>query len=171
MEHIKVKNVNFIKENLKDNSKNGFTIIEIVMTLAIICIITTVQTCVILKYMKLNREEINLSRDKFYTDEAFEIMKSQIDSAKYIRIKNNMIEVNRFDNKGWDYIKRNKRSDIVITYGYTNFEVSNNILRNVAEFNVTNRNNICYIYIKTKEGNVYKKCFGIDREKVKEDSY
>lgn len=166
-----MKNVNFIKENLKGNSRKGFTIIEILMTLSIICIITTVQTCVILKYMKLNREEINLSRDTFYADEGFEIIKSEIESAKYIKIKNNIIAINRSDNKGWDYIKKNKESNIIIIYAFTSSGVSNNILKNVSEFNVTNRNNVCYIDIKTKKGNIYKKCFGIDREKVKKDSY
>jgi prepilin-type N-terminal cleavage/methylation domain len=97
--------VNFIKETLKGNAKKGFTVIEILITISIISIITTVEITAILKYMKLNRMEISSSRERFYIDEAFMIIENQIDSAKYIEIKDNMIALNRYDNRGWDYIK------------------------------------------------------------------
>lgn len=171
MELKSQKNVNSIKEISNGNIRKGFTIIEILMTITIISIFVTVQTTAILKYMKLNKNEIKSSRDRFYIDEAFAIIREQIDSAKYIKIENNMIALKRYDNKGWDYIKKNKNSSIVLVYGYTYNQTSNNVLKNVAEFNVVERKNICYISIKTKKGSIYKRCFGIKAKSVKEDLY
>lgn len=162
--------MNFIKAILRGNTRKGFTIIEILITISIISIITTVETTVILKYMKFNRMEISSSREKFYVDEAFMIIKSQIDDAKYIRIKDNMIALNRYDNKGWDYIK-DKNSTLVLSYDHTSYQTNNRILKYISEFNVIEKDNICYIDIKTEKGNVYKKCFGIERKKLKEDLY
>lgn len=163
--------MNFIKAILKDNVKRGFTIIEIIMAISIVSIFTTVQTTAILKYMKLNKIEIDSSRDSFYINEAFTIIKSQIDSAKYIKIEDNTIALKRYDNKGWDYIKKNKNSSIVLVYGYTGNQTSNNILKDVLEFSVTEKENLCYINIKTKRGNAYRRCFGIKAKSVKEDLY
>ncbi|WP_446899344.1 pilus assembly FimT family protein [Clostridium sp. LBM24168] len=161
--------MNFIKGILKDNK--GFMIIEILMAISILSIFTMVQTTAILKYMKLNRVEIDLSRESFYINEAFTIIKSQIDNAKYIKIEYNTIALKRYDNKGWDYIKKNKSSNLVLVYGYTSNQTSNNILKDVQEFNVIEKKNLCYINIKTKKGNVYRRCFGIDARNVKGDLY
>ncbi|MCH3964164.1 MAG: prepilin-type N-terminal cleavage/methylation domain-containing protein [Clostridium sp.] len=163
--------MNFIKGILRDNVKRGFTIIEILMAMSIIFIFTSVQAEAILKYMKLNSIEIESSRDSFYVNEAFTIINSQIDSAKYIKIEDNMIALKRYDNRGWDYIKKNKNSSIVLVYGYTSNQTSNNILKDVLEFSVVEKKNLCYISIKTKRGNVYRRCLGINSKSVKGDSY
>ncbi|WP_052246053.1 prepilin-type N-terminal cleavage/methylation domain-containing protein [Clostridium tyrobutyricum] len=162
--------MNFIKETLRGNAKKGFTVIEILITISIISIITTVETKAILKYMKLNSMEISSSREKFYIDEAFMIIENQIDSAKYIEIKDNMIALNRYDNRGWDYIK-NKNSTLVLSYGYTNYYTNNRILKHISDFKITQMENVCYMQIKTEKGNVYKKCFGIERKKLRKDLY
>lgn len=161
--------MSFIKEILK-GKKAGFTIIEILMVMAIVGTIFTIQAPLLLKYMKVNRNEIVTSRDEFYVNEAFMIMKSQINNAKYIKISDNTIYLKRHDNMGWDYMKLGSGSNIVLVYGYTRFQTVNNILRDVSNFKVYERRNLCYISIKTKRGNVYDKCFGISSKSVKEDS-
>ncbi|MBA5850630.1 type II secretion system protein [Clostridium sp. cel8] len=162
--------MNFIKEIFKDKIKPGFTIIEILIVIAMISTIVSIQVTVILKYMKVSKEEIYFSRDNFYVNEAFAIIKSEIDKAKYINISNNMIALKRHDNGEWDYIKLSVNSNIVLAYGGPGFKTTNNVLKNVSEFTVLKRYNMCFLTIKTKRGNVYRKCFGISAERVKEDS-
>lgn len=58
--------------------------------------------------MKLHREEINYSRESFYVSEAFTIIENEIKIAKYIDIKDNMIILRRYDNAGYDYIRKIK---------------------------------------------------------------
>ena len=61
-----------IKNKMK--CRKGFTIIEMLLVVALVASITIVQIRVISKYMKLHREEIDYSRELFYVNEAFIII-------------------------------------------------------------------------------------------------
>lgn len=163
----------FIKETIKGklDIKKGFTIIEMLMVITLIIVITTTQVIVISKYMKLHREEINYSRENFYVNEAFIIIEYQVKAAKYIDIKNNMIILRRYDDKGYDYIKKDRSYNIVISYGSSNSSTVNNVLKNVNEFYVERQGRMFYISIITKKGNLYRRCFAMEREKLKKDLY
>ena len=163
----------FIKEIIKSrlDVKKGFTIIEMLMVIALITAITTTQIIVISKYMRLHREEINYSRENFYVNEAFIIIEYQIKAAKYIDIKNNMIILRRYDDKGYDYIKKDRNSSIIISYGSSDSSTVNNVLKNVKDFHVERQGKVFYISISTEKGNLYRKCFAMEREKLKKDLY
>lgn len=163
----------FIKEIIKSrlDVKKGFTIIEMLMVIALITAITTTQIIVISKYMRLHREEINYSKDNFYVNEAFIIIEYQIKAAKYIDIKNNMIILRRYDDKGYDYIKKDRNSSIIISYGSSDSSTVNNVLKNVKDFHVERQGKVFYISISTEKGNLYRKCFAMEREKLKKDLY
>ena len=163
----------FIKEIIKSrlDVKKGFTIIEMLMVIALITAITTTQIIVISKYMRLHREEINYSRENFYVNEAFIIIEYQIKAAKYIDIKNNMIILRRYDDKGYDYIKKDRNSSIIISYGSPDSSTVNNVLKNVKDFHVERQGKVFYISISTEKGNLYRKCFAMEREKLKKDLY
>ena len=163
----------FIKEIIKSrlDVKKGFTIIEMLMVIALITAITTTQIIVISKYMRLHREEINYSRENFYVNEAFIIIEYQIKAAKYIDIKNNMIILRRYDDKGYDYIKKDRKSSIIISYGSPDSSTVNNVLKNVKDFHVERQGKVFYISISTEKGNLYRKCFAMEREKLKKDLY
>lgn len=165
--------VNFIREIIKSKIglKKGFTIIEMLIVVSLVASITTIQIKVISKYMKLHREEINYSREWFYVNEAFMIIEHQVKSAKYTDIKDNMIILKRYDNRGYDYIKRYRNTDIVISYGSSNSSTLNNVLKGIKDFKVERHGRVFYISISTEKGNVYRRCFVIEREKLREDLY
>lgn len=169
----KSRSVNFIKEIIKNKIKlkKGFTIIEIIIVISLIGIVVNLPIIAISKYIKLHRDEISCSRESFYVDEAFFIMENEIKNAKYIDIKDNMIILRRYDNKGYDYIKQNKGTAIVISYGSVNSSNVNNILKNVEDLKLEKHSKIFYVFIKMKGGDIYKKCFSIEREKLREDLY
>ncbi|MHC6179433.1 pilus assembly FimT family protein [Clostridium sp. JNZ X4-2] len=165
--------VNFIREIIKSEIglKKGFTIIEMLIVVSLVASITTIQIEVMAKYMKLHKEEISYSREWFYVDEAFMIIEHQVKSAKYIDIKDNMIILKRYDNSGYDYIKKYRNTDIVISYGSISSPTLNNVLKGIKDFKVQKYGRVFYISISTEKGNVYKRCFVIERKKLREDLY
>lgn len=163
----------FIRENIKNRkaAKKGFTLIELMIVTALIGIISSIQVIIISKYMKIHRQEIKESREYFYVNEAFMIIESQINNARYTEISDNRITIKRYDDKGCDYIRKDRDSDIIISYGAVYSPTTNNILKNVKEFIVEEKGRVVYITIETRKGKVYKRCLGLERGKAKKDLF
>ncbi|MBI6873058.1 prepilin-type N-terminal cleavage/methylation domain-containing protein [Clostridium aciditolerans] len=161
----------FIRENIKDRkaAKKGFTLIELMIVTALIGIIASIQVIIISKYMRIHRQEINESREYFYVNEAFMIIENQINNAKYAEISDNRITIKRYDGKGCDYIRKDRDSDIIISYGAVYSPTTNNIFKNAKEFIVEEKGRVLYITIETRKGKVYKRCLGLERGKAKKD--
>lgn len=159
--------VSFIKVNIKGKKsiKKGFTLIELLIAASIIGIIVSSNALMLSKYMKIHRQEITKSRESFYVNEAFLIIEYEIISAKYVSVQNNTIKLKGYDRDGYDYIRMDKDPDIIIAYDSSH---SNNILKNIKNFKVQQDNQLLYIFIETKEGNVYKRCLGLERVKIKD---
>lgn len=159
--------MNFIKGNIKDNKfiKKGFTLIELLLAALIACLIISSQVLIICKYLKIHRQEIIQSRESFYVNEAFMIIEHEVNSAKYTSVENNKIKLKSYNRSGYDYIRIDMDQDIIISYDYSH---TNNILKNIKDFKVEQDNQLLYIFIETKEGNIYKRCLGLERVKVKD---
>jgi len=159
--------VNFIKENIKDKKfiKKGFTLIELLIAVSMVGIIVSSNVLMLCKYMRIHRQEIIQSRESFYVNEAFMIIQYEVNSAKYVSVENNTIKLKSYDRSGYDYIRMDDDPDIVISYDSSH---SNNILKNIKDFKVQQNNQLLYIAIETKEGNIYKRCLGLERVKVKD---
>jgi prepilin-type N-terminal cleavage/methylation domain-containing protein len=165
--------VNSIREIIKDklHVKKGFTLIELMLVVSIIGMITSIQVVIMCRYMKIHRQEINSSRESFYINEAFIIIQHEIDDGKYVKIKDNNVIVIRSYKERFGYIRKDLDSDIIISYGSEYASTSNNILKNIKNFKVEKDEQILYVSIETKKGNVYRRCFPLEREKVQEVSY
>lgn len=165
--------MNFIREIIKNKAytKKGFTLIELMLVVTIIGMITSIQVIIMYKYAKIYRQEIILSREAFYVDEAFYMIKQQIDDAKYISVKENKIAIIRSDKNETDYIRKDKDSDIILSYGNMYSSTTDNILKSIKDFKVEKEKRILYISIETKKGNIYKRCFVIEREKPEKGSF
>lgn len=170
---LRLWSVKFIRENIKGRKsiKKGFTLIELIIVTALIGIIASTQVMIISKYMRVHREEINESREYFYVNEAFMIIENQINNSKYVEICSNKITIKRYDGKGYDYIRKDQDSDIIISYGAVYSPTTNNILKNVKEFKAEEKGRVAYITIETRKGKVYKRCLGLEREKAKRDLF
>ncbi|MBV7275046.1 prepilin-type N-terminal cleavage/methylation domain-containing protein [Clostridiaceae bacterium UIB06] len=165
--------MNFIRGNIigRKINKKGFTLIELMIVSALIGVITSAQIIIISKYMKMHRTEIIESREAFYVNEAFIIIEAQISSAKYVKIDNNQIVLKRYYGVEHDYIREDKDSDIIISYGAVYSSTTNNILKRVKDFKVEGKGDLAYITIETKRGKVYKRCLALERKRVRGDLY
>lgn len=161
--------MNFIKENITDRDlkRRGFVLLELILVTSLIGILVTAQIIIISRYMRLHRQEINLSRESFYVNEAFMIIEYQIRSAKYVDAKENRIVLKRFDGLGYDYIRKDKDLDIIISYGSPYSSNTNNILKNTRDFKVARMAQTLNISIEMKDGNVYERCLGLERVKLR----
>lgn len=164
--------MNFIRGIIKDKKlrKKGFTLIELLISISIVGIIISSQVLVFCKYMKIQKREIIQSREIFYMDQALMIIENQVNSAKYINVQDNMIRLKSYDRSGYDYIRKDRDNDIIISYDSMYSSHTNNILKDIKDFKVEQDNQLVYISIETKEGNVYKRCLGLERIKVKDIS-
>ncbi|WPC40928.1 type II secretion system protein [Clostridium sp. JS66] len=165
--------MNSIRENIKNKIyvKKGFTLIELMLVVSIIGMITSVQAVVMCRYMKIYRQEINSSRESFYINEAFSFIQYQINDAKYVKIKNNnVIVIRRKKGGGFNYIRTDRDSDIIVSYYSEHYSTTNNILKNVKNFKVEKDRKVLYVSIETKKGNVYKRCFPLEREEDQKGS-
>lgn len=160
----------FTKANIR-GYKKGFTLIELMIVSALIGVITSAQVIIISKYMRIHRAEIIESREAFYVNEAFIIIEAQINNAKYAKVDNSKIILKRYDGPEYDYIRKDKDSDIIVSYGAVYSSTTNNIIKNVKDFKVEEKGNLAYITIETKKGKIYRRCLGLERKKVREDSY
>lgn len=156
--------MNFIKVSIKSR-KSGFTLIELLVVTSLITLITSVGTICIFKYMKMYRQQIDISREKFYVDEAFLIIENEINYSKYADVENNCIIVRNSDWDRNDYIRKDMDCDLIISYKYRDSFVSNNILKDIKDFKAVKWGRMLYVIIETKKGNVYKRCFGLERIK------
>lgn len=162
--------MSFIKENIKNKKfiKKGFTLIELLVAASIVGIIVSSQILIFCKYMKIHREEIIQSKESFYVNEAFMIIEYQVTTAKYVSVENNIITLKSYERPGYDYIRMDKDPDIIISYNSMYSSNTNNILKSIKEFKVQQENQLLYISIETKDGNVYKRCLGLERVKIKD---
>lgn len=164
--------MNFIKENIKSkkNRKKGFTLIELMISSSLIGIVICSQIIVLCKYMRIHKQEINKSRESFYVNEAFMIIEHQISIAKYIKVENDVIILKSYDRARYDYIRKDKDPDIIISYDSMYSSNTNNILKNIKDFKVKQDDQLLYITIETKKGNIYRRCLGSERVQKKDTS-
>jgi prepilin-type N-terminal cleavage/methylation domain-containing protein len=163
--------VNFIKDDIKDKKrKKGFTLIELLISMFIVGIISSLLVLMLCRWIKIQKCEMIQSREEFYMNQAQMIIENQINIAKYVDVANNMLRLKSYDRPGYDYIRKNKDNDIIISYDSMDSLHKNYILKDIKEFKVEQNNQLVYMYIQTKEGNVYKRCFGLERTKVKDIS-
>lgn len=165
--------MSFIKAHIRDKFfiKKGFTLIETLLALSLIGSVTVTQISIIYKYTKIHREQINNSRESFYINEGFMIIEHEISSAKYVEIKDNRIILRRYDSNNFDYIRVDKDFDIIVSYGSVYSSTTNNILKGVKSFKAEGIDQVVYITVETKGGDIYKRCLPLERKKVEEDLY
>ncbi|AYD40609.1 prepilin-type N-terminal cleavage/methylation domain-containing protein [Clostridium fermenticellae] len=157
----------FIKVNIRAK-KRGFTLIELLMVTSLIGIITSAGVLCIFRYMKIYRQQINLSKENFYVDEAFLIIENEINYSQYVDVNDNCIMVRNADKNRNDYIRKDRDGDIIISYNSKYDFTNNNILKNIKDFKAEQSDRVLYLTIETKRGNIYKRCLGLERVKEKD---
>ncbi|MFL0246711.1 prepilin-type N-terminal cleavage/methylation domain-containing protein [Candidatus Clostridium stratigraminis] len=145
--------------------KKGLTLLELLIALAIASIVSALVASFYLKYNLLYNESSNYNRNYFYTSEALMFIENEIRNSKSVSTSNNIIEVKYPDGITRKTIKYNSAGGLTIAH-YKNdiYLATNNILTNVNNFSVFQKNSTIYVSITINGGERYERCFGINLE-------
>ncbi|EJP6473385.1 type II secretion system protein [Clostridium botulinum] len=138
--------------------KKGFSIIEILIGLSIMSIVSLYIIKVTVKYTsnyKIKREE---ALEAIYIEETVNIIKHILDREASSMVVGDSIKIERYDDKGYDYIRKDRTGNIIISYGAKYSPTTNNVCRGVKEFNVKENGNVIHLKIVGKKGKEYTRC-------------
>jgi prepilin-type N-terminal cleavage/methylation domain-containing protein len=143
--------------------KKGFTLLEVLVSLAIASVVTALVSTLFLKYNSLYSTSNKYNRDYFYSSEALMFIQNEIRNSMSVSVNNNIIEIKYSDGIVKKYIKYNGAGSLVIVHTENNINMAvNNILTNVNNFSVFQKSNIIYVSILINGGEKYERCFGIN---------
>ncbi|KOR26653.1 type II secretion system protein [Clostridium sp. L74] len=138
--------------------KKGFSIIEILIGLSIMSIVSLYIIKVTVKYTsnyKIKREE---ALEAIYIEETVNIIKHILDREASSMVVGDSIKIERYDDKGYDYIRKDRTGNIIISYGAKYSPTTNNVCRGVKKFNVKENGNVIHLKIVGKKGKEYTRC-------------
>lgn len=140
--------------------KRGFTLIELIISLALIGTISLIGIKSLVLNNKLYYLEVNKDLEEFYINEAFIFIEYKISKST---------SVEKTSKYGRSMIKLiSDRQSFIELYGSTliiaydteyptNY---NNIMYSIKGFDVDEKGNVIYIKIIDKYGDEYERCFG-----------
>ncbi|MBM7869271.1 prepilin-type N-terminal cleavage/methylation domain-containing protein [Clostridium pascui] len=140
--------------------KRGFTLIELVISLALIGTISLIGVKSLVLNNKVYYLEVNKDLEEFYINEAFIFIEYKITkstsvekTSKYGRSMINLIS----DRQSFIELYG---STLIISYD-TEYPINyNNIMYSIKGFDVEEKGNVIYIKIIDKYGDEYERCFG-----------
>ena len=138
--------------------RKGFSIIEILIGLSIMSIVSLYIITITVKYTsnyKIKKEE---TLETVYIEEAFNLIKYVLDKEASSKVIEDIIKVERSDDKGYDYIRKDRAGNIIISYGAKYSTTTNNICRGIKEFNVKEKGDVIHLKIVGKKGKEYIRC-------------
>ncbi|ACA55357.1 prepilin-type N-terminal cleavage/methylation domain-containing protein [Clostridium botulinum] len=138
--------------------RKGFSIIEILIGLSIMSIVSLYIIKVTVRYTsnyKIKKEE---TLETVYMEEAFNFIKYILDREAASTVIGDIIKVERADDKGYDYIRKDRAGNLIISYGAKYSPTTNNICREVSEFNVKEKGDVIHLKIVGKKGKEYIRC-------------
>lgn len=147
--------------------KSGFTLIEIVVSLAIIAILTAFEGSILIANYNYYHSEIKRSEQNSYNEEFFTILEQLIyEDMKEIRINNNEIIVNCLNSKQ-KKIRYNPVNGKIFAYYYDEF--GNDyygaivIYKGINNMILSKNDNVLYISITNNKGVTFSRCLGIKK--------
>lgn len=144
--------------------KRGFTLIEILISMALLSLLLASEFKIMEKYLIIYNQESKQSRMEFYSDEAIEFIDEQINECKSISCDNNKIKFNYGDPLNNNWIKLNPVAGYLAIYYDNEFSSTNNvILRGVSDFRVDTVNKVIYINIILSNNHEVKRCISTEK--------
>lgn len=140
--------------------KRGFTLIELIISLALIGTISLIGIKSLVLNNKLYYLEVNKDLEEFYINEAFIFIEYKISkstgvekTSKYGRSMIKLIS----DRQSFIELYG---STLIIAYDTEYPTNYNNIMYSIKGFDVDEKGNVIYIKIIDKYGDEYERCFG-----------
>lgn len=146
--------------------KKGFTLIEVMVAGALFGILITFQVVSLSKYMKAYNISITENRESVNALEAFAFIEYIVQQAVYVEAGYGVIELERRDGTGSDWIILDVDGDLLISYGSCFSGNSNNIMKGIKEFQVDQKELNLFITIVTIKENEYKECIMLNTKRV-----
>lgn len=146
--------------------KKGFTLIEVVVAGALFGVLISFQIVSLSRYMKAYNISITESRESVNALEAFGFMEYIVRQAVYVEAGYGVIELERRDGTGSDWIMLDIDGDLVISYGSCFSGNSNNIMKGIKDFQVEQKEMSLFITIVTVKENEYKGCIRLNTKRA-----
>lgn len=144
--------------------KNGFTLIEVIISTALISIILSLVIVLFFHFRVDFNHEILQNKNNYYMNEALMFIESQLNrEMTNLEVIGNTIHLDLEDGKKKIIEKRN--SNLIIRYGtkYGMTNRNNKIITDIKDFQVTENNNLLYVKIIMEEGWEKERCFVLNR--------
>ncbi|EJO5346972.1 prepilin-type N-terminal cleavage/methylation domain-containing protein [Clostridium botulinum] len=138
--------------------RKGFSIIEILIGLSIASIVSVYIIKTTVNYTsnyKIKRED---ALESVYVEEAFNYMNYVFDKENTVTVIKQCIKIERADGKGYDYIRKDRAGNIIISYGSKYSSTTNNICRGITEFNIKEKGEVIHIKMVGRKGKEYRRC-------------
>lgn len=147
--------------------KKGFTLIELIVAIAIASILLSFQCVIFVKYLNTYSRDTKITRDKAYCNESFIIIESLLyDEMKEINVQNNEIKIICSSNENKKIRFVNTTEKVLVEYydKYGNtVKTANVVATNIINMKVIKKDNVLYLSITNKEGETASRCFGVKK--------
>lgn len=162
---IRLLELHYIRENIK--VKRGFTLIELVLTLAILSILSLIGIQLLSRNVWKYKNTITLVREESYAREALRFIEGEFYDVnnKLIKVEVDklIIEKNNGDRNTIKSIKKSNGSFKVVNSYYKlkgNTTTTDTVVEDIKNFLVKNNENLVYVSIYTMHGEKFERCFG-----------
>lgn len=149
--------------------KKGFTLLEVLLSLAVSNIMIILLLSMLLKYNTAYTNITKEYKEYFYSTEALMYIQNEILNSQYVVVSNNRIDIyypnGIKDGVNKKYIQLNYANNLIVNYYKDELYMgTNNILKGLLEFNVSQKNNTIYVSLTLKNGEKYERCFSINQQ-------
>lgn len=148
-------------------NKRGFTLIEIVVVMALVFLMVGVVDSMITSYMKTYKNSVLENKGFNYLNEAIAIIEKEVnESSSSVKAEDNIIKINYSDGVTLNYIKC-INSNIYILYGSkysppVDSSYKSVIVDGVKDFVAIKSGRTLYIKVSWYNGQIIERCLAIE---------
>lgn len=143
--------------------KKGFTLIEILVAIALICMITCMESDIFLNSNKIYKKDIKENKYFYYSSEALMFIENEInDHTDHVETVTNKINIYKTD--GRKNVIAFKETESKISIFYYDKGISkgnNNIVTGVESFSAEQMGGVVFVSITTIDGKKTERCLKI----------
>lgn len=147
--------------------KKGFTLIELVVTMAIAAILLSFEVAVFTKHINDFQRSIEVNKQNSFCDEFFVIIEQLIsENVSEIEVINNNIVIKCSNNQKKIIQYKSTSNKILVDYYDAvgnDFSAANVICSNIKEMTVKKKSEVLYVSIINNKGVQFERCFGIKK--------
>ncbi|KOA20956.1 hypothetical protein CLHOM_05440 [Clostridium homopropionicum DSM 5847] len=147
--------------------KKGFTLMELIISLAIVFMVILIEIKIFSQEVYTFKEFIKSNRNEVYSREALRFIEGEINdfNNKTIKVYDDKIlfeKINGDKNTLKLYKMTNGNNKIVISYykALTSKITTNTVVDDIKDLNISYNANLVYLSIFTLNGEKYERCFG-----------